>query len=278
MVAVLPVHISNSLIPNLHLHQFPLLYRPLQVPPSAAESGKRIRGRYKPKAGRYEIHVPVDTRKEVWNSERGLEYGTARVEEDQQAAGVEKGKGKQKEIEEHRLNEIRLSSEQIPERGDYMLGIVRDGVLLSSKFDLYLTVVIGHLHLHPISQTHQFRPTLSYLDVLSRKSRRTRGAGDDSDSDDGPPPDPDDPTPVATTSKKEKQPSESKEVQVSAKKAMEDKTGTQQSWGGMSQVRREMLTLLRDEAEEHWEELAVCDGEVSLSKRSLLLVDLICPI
>lgn len=136
----------------------------------------------------------------------------------------------------------------------------------------------GHLHLHPISQTHQLRPTLMYLDVLSRKSRRSRsgaGADGDSESDDGPPPDPDDPTPAPVVAKKEKKPNtESKEVQVTAKKTSEDKTGTQQFQGGLSQVRREMLMIIRDEAEEPWEELEYYDGEVSFQRischRSLL--------
>lgn len=121
------------------------------------------------------------------------------------------------------------------------------------------------MHLHPISETHQFRPTLTYLDVLSRKSRPSRaGAGDgDFDSDDGPPPDPDDPTPAPAVVKKEKKPTDSKEVQVTAKKTSEDKTGTQHFQGGLSQVRREMLTMIRDEAEEPWEELEYCDGEVT---------------
>ena len=44
---------------------------------------------------------------------------------------------------------------------------------------------LGQLHLHPISETHQLRPTLTYMDVLSRKNRRGRGgAGSDDDSDD----------------------------------------------------------------------------------------------
>ncbi|KAF8475436.1 DNA-directed RNA polymerase III subunit Rpc5 [Gautieria morchelliformis] len=250
VVAVLPIHLSNSLVPNLHLHQFPLLFRPLQVPPSAAESGKRIRARLKPRVGRIEIHVPVDTRKEVWNPEKGIEYGAARAEGDQESnTHDKKEKNKQKEGEEPRLSEVRMSSERVPERGDYMLGIVRD----------------GHLHLHPISETHQLRPTLTYLDVLSRKSRRSRasaGADGDSDSDDGPPPDPDDPTPAAPVAKKDKRPTtESKEVQVTAKKTSEDKTGMQQFQGGLSQVRREMLMMMRDEAEEAWEELEYCDGE-----------------
>jgi DNA-directed RNA polymerase III subunit RPC5 len=130
-----------------------------------------------------------------------------------------------------------------------------------------LSLLSGHLHLHPISETHQLRPTLTYLDVLSRKSRRSRasaGADGDSDSDDGPPPDPDDPTPAAPVAKKDKRPiTESKEVQVTAKRTSEDKTGMQQFQGGLSQVRREMLTMMRDEAEEAWEELEYCDGEVT---------------
>lgn len=128
VVAVLPIHFSNSLVPNIQLHLFPLLFRPLQVPPSAAESGKRIRARHKPHIGRVEVHVPVDTRKEVWNPEKGIEYGAARAEGDQQDnAPDKKDKTKQKEGEEPRLNEVRMSSEKIPERGAYMLGIVRDG-------------------------------------------------------------------------------------------------------------------------------------------------------
>lgn len=126
-MAILPLHFSNSLIPNLHLHQFPLLFRPLQVPPSAAESGKRIRARLKPRVGRIELHVPVDTRKEVWNPEKGIEYGAARAEGDQQGGADNKDNNKHKDGEEPRLSEVRMSSEKIPERGEYMLGIVRDG-------------------------------------------------------------------------------------------------------------------------------------------------------
>ena len=45
------------------------------------------------------------------------------------------------------------------------------------------TAFEGHLHLHPISQTHQFRPTLTYMDVFHRKNRRRANGDDDSDSD-----------------------------------------------------------------------------------------------
>lgn len=126
VVSVLPIHYSNSLCPNLQIHQFPLLNRPLQAPPSAVLSGKRIRARIKPHVRRLEVHVPTDTRPGFWNSDRGKELGAARVDDDRDK-NQEVGKGKQREEEEPRLGEVRMRSEQIPQKGAYMLGIVRDG-------------------------------------------------------------------------------------------------------------------------------------------------------
>ncbi|KAH8120094.1 DNA-directed RNA polymerase III subunit Rpc5 [Phellopilus nigrolimitatus] len=243
VVSVLPIHLSTSLLPNIHLHQFPLLTRPLQIPPSAAQSGKQIRARLKPKAARLEVHVPVDIRPEVWNKERGQEYGQARATDDAEKS-LESKKGKEPAADQ-RLSEVRMRSEQVSSRGAYMLGIVRD----------------GHLHLHPISQTHQLRPTLTYMDVFHRKSRRSKaGADDDSDSDDGPPPDPDDPNPPAPVKKEPKSVGELKEVNVSVRKA-EDKGASQSLTGGLTTARREMLHQMRDEDEEPWQEFNYCDGE-----------------
>lgn len=192
------------------------------------------------------MHVPVDTRKEVWNVDRSKELGGARVLDDRErnqdgGAVAGKGKGKEREREaeeEHRLSEVRMRSESIKHCGVYVIGVVRD----------------GKLHLHPISETHQLRPTLTYVDVLSRKSKRPRGGGSDDDSDDGPPPDPDDPTPIVSSPpKKDKKPAkEAKEVQVSMRKAVDEK-GVPMG-GGMTAVRREMLTMIRAEEDETWED------------------------
>jgi len=104
----------------------------------------------------------------------------------------------------------------------------------------------------------QLRPTLTYLDVLSRKNKRSRAGESDSDSDDGPPPDPDESLP--TPPKKEKKPpGEAKEVHVTARKT-DDAAGLGQ--GGMSAVRREMLHIIRTEEEERWETLDFCDVTV----------------
>lgn len=126
LLSVLPIHFSNVLTPNVHLHQFPLLTRPLQAPPSAAASGKRIKARLKPGVRRLEIHVPVDTRPEVWNNERSKELGSARVEDDREK-NQEVPRLKQREGEEPRLAEVRLRSEQLPQMGAYVLGVLRNG-------------------------------------------------------------------------------------------------------------------------------------------------------
>lgn len=126
LVSVLPIHFSNALSPNIHIHQFPLLTRPLQVPPTAAASGKRIKARLKPGVRRLELHVPVDTRPEVWNVERSRDLGKARVEDDKEKNQALM-QAKQREGEEPRLAEVRMRSEQIPHSGVYVLGIVRDG-------------------------------------------------------------------------------------------------------------------------------------------------------
>ncbi|KAJ3883027.1 DNA-directed RNA polymerase III subunit Rpc5 [Lentinula edodes] len=233
----IPIRLSNRL--SLQIHQFPLLSRPLQAPPSAEASGKRITARIKPQSRVLEIHVPADTRTEVYNSERGHEFGKGQLDDDREKNQERKG-GKGREGEEPRLAEIRLRSEEIPHRGTQMLGIVHE----------------NELHLHPINATHQFRPTLTYLDILSRKSKRRGGDDSDSDSDDGPPPDPDEPVPVTAAKKKEKKATagDAKEVQVSARRT-DDKAG---NLSQLSNARKEMLAIIRAEQDESWQDLQFC--------------------
>jgi len=125
LITSLPIHLTNNLGQDVQLHQFPLLTRPLETPPSALRSGKRISARIRPTARRLEIHVPADIRPEVWNPDKGKELGAARLEDDREKN--QEPKMKMKEGEEPRLSEVRLRSEEIPQRNTYMLGIVRDG-------------------------------------------------------------------------------------------------------------------------------------------------------
>lgn len=127
VVSVLPIHLTNTLLPHVQIHQFPLLNRKLVVPPAAERSGKLIKARLKPQSKRLEIHVPVDTRKDVWNDDRAKELGAGRAVDDKEK-NQETGAMKLKEGEEPRLSETRLRSEQIPQAGAYMLGFVREGM------------------------------------------------------------------------------------------------------------------------------------------------------
>lgn len=251
----IPIRLSNRL--SLQIHQFPLLSRPLQAPPSAEASGKRITARIKSQSRVLEIHVPADTRTEVYNSERGHEFGKGQLDDDREKNQERKG-GKGREGEEPRLAEIRLRSEEIPHRGTQMLGIVHESKHASHYAPLFRDSLThqDELHLHPINATHQFRPTLTYLDILSRKSRRRAGDDSDSDSDDGPPPDPDEPVPVTAAKKKEKKATagDAKEVQVSARRT-DDKGG---NLSQLSNARKEMLAIIRAEQDESWQDLQFC--------------------
>jgi DNA-directed RNA polymerase III subunit RPC5 len=138
-------------------------------------------------------------------------------------------------------------------------------MMVNFSFGYFQSKLINHpgtLHLHPLNETHQLRPTLTYLDALNRKGRRARGADSDSDSGDGsPPPDPDDVSPVSAPKKGKKPASEAKEVQVAARKAEE--RGGRDLQGGMSAMRRELLISLRVEEEEEWQDLTYHGPEVS---------------
>lgn len=137
-----------------------------------------------------------------------------------------------------------------------------NGSFISVRAKFIIRTHSGALHLHPINETHQLRPTLTYLDALNRKSRRTRGADSDSESsDNGSPPDPDEVTPVVVPKKGKKPAGEAKEVQVAARKAEEK--GGRDLQGGMSAMRREMLMSLRAEEEEEWQDLTFHGPEVS---------------
>lgn len=101
------------------------------------------------------------------------------------------------------------------------------------------------------------------MDILSRKNKRSRGgAGSDSDSDDGPPPDPDEIAPAAPVVKKEKKASgETREVQVSTRKG-DVGGGMQATQGALSAVRRDMLSAIRTEEDEAWQDLEYYDVTV----------------
>lgn len=281
VIARIPIHYTNRLAESLHLYQYPLQSRALEVPPTALAAGKIIKARHKATVGRVEIAVPVDVRPDVWNKDKAVAYGEGRAEEDREDMGLgegdaRRGKGKQREgvgVGEERLREVRLRSEKVPGQGDYMLGIMRDG--WSTPLVAFKTMgvdfrFVGKLILHPISEVLQFRPSLTYMDILSRRAgaqSRRRAMGTDSDSEsDGPPPDPDEPAPPPKEKEKGKKKESTselpaREVQVTTRR-VEDMAGGMAFPGGLSGVRREMLMQMRAESDDKWENLKWFDPEV----------------
>ena len=92
------------------------------------------------------------------------------------------------------------------------------------------------------------------MDHLSRK-KGGRGGDESGSEDDGPPQDPDEVT--MDVVKREKP--EAKEVQVSVRKSMPDEKNV---LGGLSVQRRELLSHIRAEEDDPWEELVYHDGAV----------------
>lgn len=94
------------------------------------------------------------------------------------------------------------------------------------------------------------------MDHLSRK-KGGRGGDDSGSEDDGPPQDPDEVT--VDVVKKEKPEPQAKEVQVSVRKSMPDEKNV---LGGLSVQRRELLSHIRAEEDDPWEELVYYDAVV----------------
>jgi DNA-directed RNA polymerase-3 subunit RPC5 len=171
VVGVMPIHYTNSLAPDVAVLQFPLLTRPLEVPPSAAASGKRIRARIKPNVRKLEVHVPADIRPEVWNRERAAILGAARLGDDEEKN--QESKIKQREGEQPRLSEVRLSSEEIPRAGTYMIGVVRNGML----FFTMVRTVLKQISRKAVSTSHcRDASTTSNTDVYGPPFKKERGA------------------------------------------------------------------------------------------------------
>jgi DNA-directed RNA polymerase-3 subunit RPC5 len=130
LIGLLPVHFSNALSLDVQIHQFPVLSRSLRIPPSFASTCPSVQARIKPKVGKIEVHVPVDTRPDVWNAETAKVLGTARAEDDRDKnQEVVKGREGGDEL---MLKEVRMQSERTPPKGAYMLAVVREGTFCLS--------------------------------------------------------------------------------------------------------------------------------------------------
>ena len=145
LLASLPVYFSTSLpsTSSLQIFQYPTYSRgaPLPVPSSARSRGLREAIRYRPKAKRVEVELPLDLRPAVYNLDKGQEMAKGAG-----AGGVigqgQQGKAKREVKREFdadddrsssslrgapkRLEKTRLESSLIPHQTQYMVGVIRD--------------------------------------------------------------------------------------------------------------------------------------------------------
>lgn len=191
LVASLPVYLSKSLLSgsSLHVFQYPIYPRdrPLPVPYSAAARGLKISSRWRPRANRVEVELPLDVREEVYNTDRGVEFGagadvlaqkqaradaahggTSSMEASSSSSRSRVKKEKEEEAQANRgpkkLEKIKLESTQVPNATEYMVGVIRDQAL----------------HLTRLESIVQLRPSMNYLDAIDEareaEKRRDRAA------------------------------------------------------------------------------------------------------
>lgn len=142
LLASLPIYLSNSLpaTSRLALFQYPTYAKgsPLPVPESAKTRGLSESARWRPKADRVEVELPLDLRGSVYNAERGAEMGQGvahggsigaedtKVKKESGVTGSSSRKGKEKESTK-RLEKTRLESTLVPHQTKYLVGVIRDG-------------------------------------------------------------------------------------------------------------------------------------------------------
>ncbi|WFD34391.1 hypothetical protein MCUN1_001230 [Malassezia cuniculi] len=147
--ASLPVYLASALPPGarLELFQYPLYARgrPLPVPASAAQRGQRITSRWRPRADRVEMDMPLDMREAVYDQERGAEMGESAAR-----MGTIGAVKQERDAPAPKLDRIRLESAAVPNATRYFVGTVSDGAL----------------HLSPLHSVLQLRPSMQHLDVM----------------------------------------------------------------------------------------------------------------
>ncbi|KAJ2959967.1 hypothetical protein NQZ79_g4564 [Umbelopsis isabellina] len=150
IVQEIPVYLSTKLAQNLYLFQYPL--RQLPFKPETGPCAARI----KPKSNMLEVDIPLDTRAPTYDKARGDDLAAAVSGEkfktvyDQDDSDYS-GRPQTRAL----LDKQTLGSTLIPSKTKYLVGVLRD----------------KELHVTPLTNTVQLRPTLSYIDKSDEKEK-----------------------------------------------------------------------------------------------------------
>ncbi|KAG2181051.1 hypothetical protein INT43_008633 [Umbelopsis isabellina] len=150
IVQEIPVYLSTKLAQNLYLFQYPL--RQLPFKPETGPCAARI----KPKSNMLEVDIPLDTRAPTYDKARGDDLAAAVSGEKfktvfDQDDNDYSGRPQTRAL----LDKQTLGSTLIPSKTKYLVGVLRD----------------KELHVTPLTNTVQLRPTLSYIDKSDEKEK-----------------------------------------------------------------------------------------------------------
>ncbi|KAM0755980.1 hypothetical protein T439DRAFT_362041 [Meredithblackwellia eburnea MCA 4105] len=146
----------------------------------------KIGVRYKPRSQHLELTVPLETTPARWSEMEAAKFAKGLPDPEGEKAEKEKEKkrGRKRkedpaEVEEERqrlqderdarrLETMTFASLSVPDVTNYLVGVMKDDAL----------------HLTPVTQTYQLRPSLNYLDQIVVNERRAKREAQRKDDDD----------------------------------------------------------------------------------------------
>ncbi|BGP36726.1 hypothetical protein JCM10449v2_000628 [Rhodotorula kratochvilovae] len=265
IVRRLPVYYTPHYLESLCLLQYP--DRPPHpdsahplLPPSLrpdwprdpSTSAGRLQAKYKPHTQHLELTLPIEKHPDRWNEDDAQKYAAGVVEDrDRQREReqeAKKGKGRRRrkdqgamededeqryreEKESRRLDKMIYASTGVPEVTSYLVGVVKNDAL----------------HLNPVNQTFQLRPSLTYLDNLLAIERRNKRQAQQNDDDDD--------SDISDTELK-KEAAKAVQVQIKQQQAQQQNGGGQaqnpMARGGNGRAGAGLFEPLRAEEAEYW--------------------------
>lgn len=241
------------------------LVPPSLRPTTGGMAGGKILARYRPGVRHLALEIPLEVRagteEERFNDDRARHFarGLPSSQKGTNAKGKRPARYDDEDDDPDPLARITLASQSIPEQTHYVVGIRRD----------------DEIHLVPLAQTMQLRPSLEYLDRLkemtaqaSRAARRRAGqeadssdeeegggaGGEGEEGEDSPP----------KKAKKKEGPDTSRAVQVSLAASGVDR--------GNNRAGASLFAPLRAAEGESWVPLSHYHSEVRLLSTSLRLL------
>ncbi|GAA5957456.1 hypothetical protein JCM3765_001148 [Sporobolomyces pararoseus] len=212
--------------------------RPRDEANSTRPSQGKLQAKYKTNTQHLELTLPMEMNPQRWNEEQAKTFAQGVIEEkdkqrerEQEKKGRRKKRNDQDDEEERRyreekdlrrLDKMVYASTEVPEVTSYLVGVIKDNAL----------------HLNPVTQTFQLRPSLTYLDnllAIERRAKREAARNDDVSDEE-----------ISDTELKKE---EAKAVQVSIKSGEQPKGPL---GGGNGRAGAGLFAPLRAEEGEEW--------------------------